>query len=315
MATDVQQVTAPPATPQAPTTAPIEREFTVKSRSQTQQALRRFMRNKLAMAGLIVYVVMLLISFIYPHFYGWTFDQQDGASLSVSPGTNGHPLGTDEIGQDLLARMMMGIQRSTYISVIFVLVAGSIGVTIGSVSGYFGKWVDNILMRVVDIILTVPILVAIIVVAANFPGARSPLGIALFIALLGWMDLARIVRSSFLSLREREYVEAAHALGASNRRIILKHLIPNSLGQIIVWATLGAATAVITEAALSYLGYGVSGSETSLGALVAIGAQAAETRPWLFYFPGLAILVIVLSINLIGDGIRDAFDPSANRIR
>jgi ABC-type dipeptide/oligopeptide/nickel transport system permease subunit len=315
MATDVSQVTTPPVGPQAPTTAPIEREFTVKSRSQTQQALRRFMHNRLAMAALFVYAAMLLISFIYPHFYGFTYDQQDAGALSASPGTGGHPFGTDEIGQDLLARMMMGIQRSTYISVIFVLVAGALGVLIGAISGYFGRWVDNVLMRFVDIILTVPILVAIIVVAANFPSARSPIGIALFIALLGWMDLARIVRSSFLSLREREYVEAAHALGASDRRIIRKHLIPNSLGQIIVWATLGAATAVITEAALSYLGYGVSGSQTSLGALVALGAAAADTRPWLFYFPGVAILIIVLSINLIGDGIRDAFDPSATRVR
>jgi len=211
--------------------------------------------------------------------------------------------------------MMRGIQRSTYISVLFVLIAGTVGITIGAIAGYFGKWVDNVLMRVVDIILTIPILVAIIVIAANFPSSRSPIGIALFIALLGWMDLSRIVRSTFLSLREREYVEAAHALGASNRRIILKHLVPNSLGQIIVWCTLGAAAAVITEAALSYLGYGVSGSDTSLGSLVAIGAQAAETRPWLFYFPGMALLLIVLSINLIGDGIRDAFDPSANRVR
>jgi ABC-type dipeptide/oligopeptide/nickel transport system permease subunit len=312
MTTEVQQVSAPPRTT---TTTPIEREFTVRSRSQTQQALRRFMHNKLAMGALVVYVVLLLVSFIYPHFYGFTFDQQDSGALSVAPGVGGHPLGTDEIGQDLLARMMRGIQRSTYISVIFVLVAGALGISVGAVAGYFGKWVDNVLMRIVDIILTVPILVAIIVIAANFPSARSPIGIALFIALLGWMDLARIVRSTFLSLREREYVEAAHALGASNRRIIMKHLIPNSLGQIIVWGTLGAAAAVITEAALSYLGYGVQGSDTSLGSLVAIGAQAAETRPWLFYFPGLAILVIVLSINLIGDGIRDAFDPSATRTR
>jgi peptide/nickel transport system permease protein len=311
----VQQVSAPPATPQTGTAAPIEREFTVKSRSQNQQALRRFMHNKLAMIALFVYVAMLLIAFIYPHFYGFSYNEQDAGALSAPPGTGGHPFGTDEIGQDLLARMMMGIQRSTYISVIFVLVAGTLGVIVGALSGYFGRWVDNVLMRIVDIILTVPILVAIIVVANSFPSARSPIGIALFIALLGWMDLARIVRSSFLSLREREYVEAAHALGASDRRIITKHLIPNSLGQIIVWGTLGAATAVITEAALSYLGYGVSGSQTSLGALVAIGAQAAETRPWLFYFPGLAILIIVLSINLIGDGVRDAFDPSANRTR
>lgn len=310
MATDVQQVTAPPAS----TAAPVEREFTVQSRSQTQQALRRFLHNKLAVGGLVVWLAILLISFIYPHFYQFSFSDQSDA-LSVRPGTAGHPLGTDDLGRDLLARMMRGIQRSTFISVIFVAIAGTLGVTVGAIAGYFGRWVDNVLMRIVDIILTVPILVAIIVIAANFPSARSPLGIALFIALLGWMDLARIVRSTFLSLREREYVEAAHALGASNRRIIVKHLIPNSLGQIIVWATLGAAAAVITEAALSYLGYGVQGSDTSLGSLVAIGAQAAETRPWLFYFPGIAILLIVLAINLIGDGIRDAFDPSANRVR
>ena len=297
------------------TTAPVEREFTVQSRSQSQQALRRFLHNKLAVGALIVYALILLVAFVGPQVYGWTYEEQDSAALSVGPGTLGHPFGTDEIGQDLLARMMRGIQRSTYISVLFVLIAGTVGITVGALAGYFGKWVDNVLMRFVDIILTIPILIAIIVIAANFPSARSPIGIALFIALLGWMDLSRIVRSTFLSLREREYVEAAHALGASNRRIILKHLIPNSLGQIIVWCTLGAAAAVITEAALSYLGYGVSGSDTSLGSLVSVGAQAAETRPWLFYFPGLALLLIVLSINLIGDGIRDAFDPSANRTR
>jgi ABC-type dipeptide/oligopeptide/nickel transport system permease subunit len=306
-----QQVDTPPET----RAVPVEREFTIQSRSQTQQALRRFLHNKLAVAGLVVYGIMLLIAFVGPLFYGFTFDRQDGASLSAAPGTNGHPFGTDDIGRDLFALMMRGIQRSTFISIIFVLVAGTLGVLIGAIAGYFGKFADSVLMRIVDVILTVPILVFIIVVAANFPEARSPLGIALFIALLGWMDLSRIVRSQFLSLREREYVEAAHALGASNRRIILKHLIPNSVGQIIVWATLGAAIAVITEAALSYLGYGVQGSDTSLGALVAEGASAAESRPWLFYFPGLALLIIVLSINLIGDGVRDAFDPSANRVR
>jgi len=311
MATIPQQVDAPPAT----TAAPVEREFTIRSRSQTQQALRRFLHNRLAVGALIFYAVMLLVAFFGPLFYSWSFDEGDSNALSAGPGTNGHPLGTDTIGRDLLALMMRGIQRSTYISLIFVVIAGCLGVLIGALAGYFGRYVDNVLMRIVDVILTVPILVFIIVVAANFPSARSPLGIALFIALLGWMDLSRIVRSQFMSLREREYVEAAHALGASNRRIILKHLIPNSLGQIIVWATLGTATAVITEAALSYLGYGVQGSDTSLGRLVAEGAAAADSRPWLFYFPGLAILLIVLSINLIGDGIRDAFDPSANRVR
>jgi len=310
MTTIPQQVEAPPAT----TAAPVEREFTIKSRSQGQQALRRFLHNKLAVGALVVYVLMLLVAFVGPLFYGFSFDQGSD-TLSAAPGTNGHPFGTDTIGRDVFALIMRGVERSTYISLIFVVVAGLFGVIVGALAGYFGRYIDNILMRVVDIILTVPILVFIIVVANNFPEARSPLGIALFIALLGWMDLARIVRSQFLSLREREYVEAAHALGASNGRIIRKHLIPNSLGQIIVWATLGTATAVITEAALSYLGYGVQGSDTSLGRLVAEGAAAADSRPWLFYFPGLTILIIVLCINLIGDGIRDAFDPSANRVR
>ena len=311
MTTIPQQVDAPPA----PTGASVEREFTVQSRSQTQQALRRFLRNRLAVGALIFYAILLVIAFAGPLFYGWSFDEQDGSSLSAGPGTNGHPLGTDTIGRDLLALMMRGIQRSTFISVTFIVIAGVLGVLIGALAGYFGRYVDNILMRIVDVILTIPVLVLIIVIAANYPEARSPAGIALFIALFGWMDLSRIVRGQFLSLREKEYVEAAHALGASNRRIILKHLIPNSVGQIIVWATLGTALAVIIEAALSFLGYGVQGSDTSLGRLVAEGAAAAESRPWLFYFPGLAILAIVLSINLIGDGIRDAFDPSANRVR
>ena len=296
-------------------TGSVEREFTVKSRSQGQQIVRRFLHNRIAMAALVVYGVLLLVAFIGPAFYQWTFEDQDSSALSVRPGSPGHILGTQDIGKDLLALMMRGVQRSTFICVVFVLVAGTIGVIVGAMAGYFGRFVDNVLMRFVDLILTVPSLIVIIVVASNFPSARSALGVALFIAFFGWMDLARVVRSQFLSLREREFVEAAHALGASNRRIIFKHLIPNSLGTIIVWATLGAATSVIIEASLTYLGFGVSGQDTSLGRLVTDGAAAADTRPWLFYFPGLALLVIVMSINLIGDGIREAFDPSQTRVR
>jgi len=171
-------------------------------------------------------------------------------------------------------------------------------------------------MRIVDLILTVPLLVVLLVVASNFTSARTPLGVGIILGLFGWLDLARIVRSQFLSLREKEYVEAAHALGASNKRIIFKHLIPNALGSLIVWTTLAAATAIILEASLTYLGFGVNGAnQTSLGRLVSEGVQAASTRPWLFYFPGITLLIIVLSINLIGDGIRDAFDPSNRRVR
>src|SRR6266550_6666618 len=298
----------------APVPTGVEREFTVKSRSQGQQIARRFLHNKIAMGALVVYVSLLLVAFVGPAFYKWTFEDQDPSALSARPGSPGHILGTQDIGKDLLALMMRGVQRSTFICVLFVLIAGSIGVIIGAIAGYFGRFVDNVLMRFVDLILTVPSLIVIIVVASNFPSARSAFGVALFIAVFGWMDLARVVRSQFLSLREREFVEAAHALGASDRRIIFKHLIPNSLGTIIVWATLGAATSVIIEASLTYLGFGVSGQDTSLGRLVTDGAAAADTRPWLFYFPGLALMIIVMSINLIGDGIREAFDPSQTRV-
>src|SRR2546426_8418329 len=226
--TAVQQ---PQAT--APVVAPpgaIEREFTVKSRGQGQYIVRRFLHNKMAMSALVTFVVLIAGSCVGPLSYGWSFSDLDGNALSKPPFTPGHILGTEDIGRDLLAMLMRGVQRSTFICVIFVVVAGTLGVLVGSFAGYFGKIIDNVLMRVVDLILTIPLLVVILVVASNFRSARSALGVALFIAFFGWMDLSRIVRSSFLSLREREFVEAAHALGASNRRIIFKHLIPNSLG-------------------------------------------------------------------------------------
>jgi ABC-type dipeptide/oligopeptide/nickel transport system permease subunit len=312
--TTVQQF-EPQATTVVAAPGGVEREFTVKSRSQRQQIIRRFLHNKIAMSAVVVYTAILLVAFVGPQFYQWSYFDLDPAALSKAPGTAGHPLGTQDIGRDLFAMLMRGVQRSTYIAVIFVLLAGTLGVLIGSFAGYFGRIVDNLLMRLVDLVLTIPLLVVIIVVASNFPSARTAFGVAVLIAAFGWMDLARIVRSQFLSLREREFVEAAHALGAPNRRIIFKHLIPNSLGSIIVWATLGAATSVIIEASLTYLGFGVQGDDTSLGRLVSDGVSAADTRPWLFYIPGLVLMTIVMAINLIGDGVRDAFDPSHTRVR
>ena len=306
-------VPAEPGTPPAPQ---VEREFTVKSRSQRQQIVRRFLHDKVGMTGLVVFLVMLGFGFLGPLFHGVEYATPHREFQSVSPGTAGYALGSDGIGRDLLAGLMQGVQRSMFIVLIFVVIALPLGLLIGALAGYFGNWLDNVLMRVVDLILTVPLLVVLIVVASNFPGLRTPLGVGLILGLFGWMDLSRIMRSQFLSLREKEYVEAAHALGASNSRIIFKHLIPNALGSLIVWTTIAAATAIILEASLTYLGFGVNGAgQTSLGRLVSEGVQAAQTRPWLFYFPGITLLIIVLSINLIGDGIRDAFDPSNRRVR
>jgi ABC-type dipeptide/oligopeptide/nickel transport system permease subunit len=306
-----------PAVPGAPQTGGgVEREFTVKARSQKQQIVRRFLHNKVGMAGLVIFVCLLGFGFLGPLVTGKHYDQLNRNAQSVPPGTAGYLLGSDEIGRDLMAGIMTGVQRSLLIVVLFVVIAFPLGLLVGALAGYFGRWVDSVLMRLVDLILTVPLLVVLIVVASNFPGSRTPLGVGVILGLFGWLDLARIVRSQFLSLREKEYVEAAHAMGASNSRIIFKHLIPNTLGSLIVWTTLAAATAITLEAALTYLGFGVNGAnQTSLGRLVSDGVQAASTRPWLFYFPGLTLLIIVLSINLIGDGIRDAFDPSNRRVR
>jgi peptide/nickel transport system permease protein len=306
-------VPAEPGGPQAPL---VEREFTVTARSQRQQIVRRFLHDKVGMTGLVVFLIMLAFGFLGPLIHGVGYAEQNRDAQSVPPGSAGYLLGSDEIGRDLLAGLMQGVQRSMFIVLIFVLIALPLGLLVGALAGYFGNVLDNVLMRVVDLILTVPLLVVLIVVASNFPGLRTPLGVGLILGLFGWMDLARIMRSQFLSLREKEYVEAAHALGASNSRIIFKHMIPNALGSLIVWTTIAAATAIILEASLTYLGFGVNGAgQTSLGRLVSDGVQAASTRPWLFYFPGITLLIIVLSINLIGDGIRDAFDPSNRRVR
>ncbi len=314
-ATDQQPLkTGTASTTQQPQAAEIEREFTVKARSQREQITRRFVRNKQAMGGLLVFVIVLLIAWVGPYFYGFQFSEVKPADASVGPGTLGHILGTDGLGRDLFAQIMRGIQRSTLTIIVAVSIALVLGLLVGLLAGYYGKWVDNLLMRLVDLILTIPSLVVLIVVASNFPNARTAIGIAVIIGLFGWLDLSRILRSQILGLREREFVEAAHALGASDRRIMFKHLIPNMLGSIIVWATLTAATVILLEASLTYLGFGVA-NDISLGKLVSDGVSAAQTRPWLFYFPGLMLLVIALCINLIGDGIRDAFDPSNKKVR
>jgi ABC-type dipeptide/oligopeptide/nickel transport system permease subunit len=296
MALATRRPAAPPAPP-------------VRPRSRRQLAARRFRRDPRAVGGLVTLAAMLLLAFAGPLFFPYDQDTLSD-TLSAGPGTDGHLLGTDTVGRDLLLRTMRGIQWSMLMVAVFVVVAVTVGVLYGAVAGYRGGRVDDGLMRLLDVLLTVPLLVVVVVLLAAVPTARSPLGVATLIALSSWMSLARVVRAEFLALREREYVEAARALGASGPRIVLRHLLPNALGQVVVWSTVGAAGAIVTEAALSFLGYGVQGSEVSLGRLVADGAAAADSRPWLFYVPGLALLVIVLSISLIGDGLHDATNPT-----
>jgi peptide/nickel transport system permease protein len=290
---------------------PTEREFTVVERSQWQQAARRFTRHRVAMASLVVFVLLLLFAFVGPHVWRYKYNVYTD-DLNTSP--NGkHPFGTDNLGYDGLAVVMRGTQQSLKIALMIALLAVVIGAIWGVVAAYFLGAVDSGLMRFADLILTVPPLALAAALANNTSGSWFILAVVL--GGLSTPYVARVVRGVVLSLREREFVEAARALGASNSRIMFRHLLPNSLAVIIVNATLLVAAGILAETALSYLGFGVRTPDTSLGLQISQAQGAVETRPWLFYFPGVFIILIALTVNFIGDGLRDALDPQQTRQR
>jgi ABC-type dipeptide/oligopeptide/nickel transport system permease subunit len=289
----------------------VEREFTVKERRQWQIVLSRFLRHRLAVASLILFVLLVLLAYVGPLF--WPFSVSDTSSplnLRFSPQ---NPMGTDNLGHDQFARVMRGMQQSLFVAFIVMVLSTGIGAPYGAISGYLGGRVDTIMMRICDILLTLPLL--LVAGALVTGGGGDVLTVGLVLGLLGWVINARVVRGVVLSLREQEFVEAARALGAGTARIVFRHLLPNATGAIIVQATLDIAGAILGEAALSFLGLGVQPPDTSLGLLVNQARPAIDTRPWLFYWPGVMIILIALSINFVGDGLRDAFDPRQTRQR
>jgi ABC-type dipeptide/oligopeptide/nickel transport system permease subunit len=291
-----------------------EREFTVRARTQRELIVRRFLQHKLAVISLAIFLLLVIASFLGQHIWHYSFDTLTG-DYSKAPSLK-HPFGTDDIGHDDLAKVLHGSEKSVSIALIVAVLSTVVGTIWGSVAGFYRGFVDSLLMRTVDLVLTIPSIAILALLAAKF-GASSLgwLSIAFVLAGLIWAPIARVGRGVVLSLREKEYVEAARALGARDSRIIFRHLLPNALGPIIVNLTITVANAILLETALSYLGVGVQPPDTSLGLLVSEGQQAANTRPWLFYFPGLFIIVIALTINFIGDGLRDAFDPRQTRVR
>jgi peptide/nickel transport system permease protein len=291
-----------------------EREFTVVRRSQTQMIIRRFMAHKLAVGSLVVFVLLVLISLIGGRF--WKYGYADITDEFSSPPSLQHPMGTDGIGHDSMAQVLRGAQKSVQVALMVAFLSTTLGAVIGALAGYYRGWVDSTLMRFTDLVLTIPSIAILAVLAATLADqAGNWFFVGLVLSLLLWTYIARVVRGTFLSLREKEFVEAARALGASDTRIMFKHLLPNATGSIIVNATVMVSVAILTETALSYIGLGIKSPDTSLGLLIATGQQAATTRPWLFYFPGLFIVIIALTINFIGDGLRDAFDPTQTRVR
>jgi ABC-type dipeptide/oligopeptide/nickel transport system permease subunit len=291
-----------------------EREFTVVRRSQTQMIIRRFMAHKLAVGSLVVFLLVVVVSLIGGRF--WKYGYADITDEFSSPPSLEHPMGTDDIGHDSFAQVLRGAQKSVQVALMVAFLATTIGAVIGALAGYYRGWVDSALMRFTDLVLTIPSIAILAVLAATVSEqAGNWFFIGLVLALLLWVYIARVVRGTFLSLREKEFVEAARALGASDARIMFRHLLPNAAGSLIVNATVMVSIAILTETALSFLGLGIRPPDTSLGLLVSTGQQAATTRPWLFYFPGLVIIIIALTINFVGDGLRDAFDPTQTRVR
>jgi peptide/nickel transport system permease protein len=287
--------------------------LTIQARSQFQMALTRFMHHKMALVGLFMFVAILLFSTVGPLFWHYNYAQITSA-FGTGPSL-AHPFGTDTIGHDMFAQTMAATATSIQTAMVVAALATVFGTLLGAVAGYYGKWADALLMRFVDLTLIVPGLVILLVLANAFSkSVNNWLDIALILAALFWTVVARLVRGVFLSLREREFIEAEHAIGASSTRIIVRHLIPNAIGPIIVYATLTVATAILVEAALSFLGLGIQPPAVSLGYLISQAEGDATVLPYLFYFPAAILILIILSVNFLGDGLRDALDPQ-QRVR
>ena len=296
-----------------PSPGPVEREFTVQARTQFQLILRRFLQHKLAVISLVVLIALVLLAFVGGAL--WHYKYTDITPDNSVPPSAEHPFGTDNLGYDEFARVLRGTQRSLEIAFTVAILATVIGTIWGAIAGYYRGLTDSVMMRLVDLVLTIPILAAGALLSHHFQSAGW-WALALVIAGLSWPGVSRIVRGQTLSLREKEYVEAARALGAKDSRIIFRHILPNIMGQIVVVVTILVAAAILIESSLSYLGFGVQPPDTSLGTLISSAQTALQGGQWwLFYFPGIFIILICLTVNFIGDGLRDAFDPSQQRVR
>ena len=310
-----------------------------------KDSLRRLVKNKVAMVSLVVIVIIMFFSFIVPSFYPYSYEQQQKGAENMRPMTYSqaeqaridagekvfpHFLGTDKLGRDYAVRIMVGSRISLTVGLIAAAIILFIGALYGSIAAFFGGWVDIIMMRIVDIIYTIPDVLLIVLISfairrpleqlSETPACQGihtvgPNLVSIFIvfALLYWVGMARIVRSQVLVLKESEYVTAAKALGAGNKRIVRKHLLTNCIGTLIVTTTLQIPSSIFTESYLSFLGLGVAAPLPSLGSLASAAINGMNTYPYLLVAPAVLISLIILSFNLFGDGLRDAFDPKMKK--
>jgi oligopeptide transport system permease protein len=274
--------------------------------SPWHDAFARLRRNRLAMLGLLVLVVFVLSAVLAPWIAPFPFDRTN-LRYGAQPPTGLHPFGTDELGRDLFTRILYGARISFAVGILATLVSLTIGVTYGSIAGYVGGRMGHLMMRVVDILYGLPFMFFVIILMVIF--GRNILNMFVALGAVQWLTMARIVRGQVLSLKTQEFVLSAHAIGVSSRRLLVRHVLPNALGPIVVYATLTVPAVMLEEAFLSFLGLGVQPPMASWGSLASEGAAAMETYPWLILFPGLALTITLLSLNFLGDGLRDALDP------
>lgn len=296
-------------------------ELEIPPLSPRELIWRRFRRHKMAVAGIFILVFLVLYSVVGAFFVSESYANYTDTSKRLQPPSAQHLFGTDTIGRDILARTIYGGQISLLIGLFAVAVETIVGVLIGAIAGYYGGPIDSILMRFTEAMFNIPQLFLLLVMAKFFGGriptlqlfgrtfSGSVIVIILILGLTSWMYLARIVRADFLSLKEREFILAARIIGTSNLEIIFQHILPNSMAPIIVSATLGVAGAILSEAYISFLGLGVQPPTATWGNMLDGAYNYIETAPWLWIFPGSLIVLTVLSINFVGDGLRDALDP------
>ena len=297
----------PQAGPSRPTIESADIGFR-RQDSPNRRAMRRFARHRLAMFGLIVLCLMALAAIFAPIIAPYPFYKQDLAHARAAP-TAAHLLGTDTFGRDVLSRLIYGTRVSLSVGLVAVGIYETIAVILGSIAGYYGGTADMVIMRIVDVVMTLPWLIVIVFMVSIL--GPSILNTMIAIGILGWTGPSRLVRGQILSLREMDYVMAARGLGAQPARIIVRHILPGVVAPLVVHATFGVANAILTEAALSFLGMGIQPPAASWGNMMTAAQELIilERMPWLWVPPGIAIMLAVLSINFVGDGLRDALDP------
>jgi peptide/nickel transport system permease protein len=290
---------------------PTPTEAEPKRLTRRQLIMRRFVRNKTAVAGFVVIVALIIIALIGPYLTNWTYDYVDRRAY-LKPPSERHWLGTTQGGRDMLALTLRGLRKSLLIGLLVAVLSTTIAAIVGSFAAYFGGWFERIALWVTDLLLVIPSFLLIAVMTTGGPqGANAWILLVFLLALFGWMLSARVVRSLALSVKERDYVHAAKFMGLSAPRTIVRHILPNISSLLIIDATLAVGAAILAETGLSFFGFGVQPPDTSLGTLLGEGARQVNSFPWLFTGPAVAVVLLVLSVNAVGDGLRDALDPSS----